>query len=349
MTEKAKLYPYWYILPALLFTGLTTFFPNLFSVILSFTNYSLYHFKACDWIGFDNYRIILASGELSTFLRVFWWTIVWAGVGVGSQLAVGLALALVLNRPNLKGRNFYRTLLIIPWAVPSFITVLMWTGLLNTEYGLVNDVIRNFPGLLPVTVKLVQAVNFCISLFNSAVSQAAAIFHLGAFKLQTFAVNANPAQGTIPWLTDGPWAKVGVLVVNLWLGFPFMMSISLGALQSIPSEVYEASSIDGATKVQQFFKIVLPLLRAPLLPVLISSFAFNFNNFVGIYLLTTGLPPVAGSAAGATDILVSYTYKMAFTLSKFGLACAYAVLIFLLIGSLSATNFKLTGAFDDRK
>jgi maltose/maltodextrin transport system permease protein len=126
------------------------------------------------------------------------------------------------------------------------------------------------------------------------------------------------------------------------------MSISLGALQSIPAELYEAADIDGATKNRQFWAITLPLLRLAIIPVIITSFAFAFNNFIGIYLLTGGGPPVPGSKAGATDILVSYTYKLAFNQFRYGLACAYAVLIFFIIGSLSLLNFKITGAFKEK-
>lgn len=296
---KKKLYPYVYILPAFVFVTMVTLLPNFYSLYLSFTNYSLYHFEKFDFIGFKNFKEILFGAELSVFLNVFYWTCAWAALSVGISLTVGLTLAIILNKPDLKGRSFYRTLLIIPWAVPSFITVLMWAGLLNSNFGTVNVALKSL-GL-----------------------------------------------SALPWLVEPLWAKISVVMVNLWLTFPFMMSISLGALQSIPCELYEAASIDGANKFKQFKKITIPLLRSSLVPVLITSFAFNFNNFVGIYLLTAGGPAVPGSAAGATDILVSYTYKLAFTLSRYGLSCAYAVLIFLIIGTLSLVNFKITGSFKE--
>jgi len=296
-------------------------------------------------VGFKNFRTILLSAELSTFFTVFIWTCIWALGSVALQFGVGLAFALVLNRQNLKGKNIYRTFLIVPWAVPSFITVLMWTGLLNTDYGAINAAIGTIPGLLPIVQGCMAVANFFILVLNKFFGLFMALGgHHGEPLISYLSLNA---KNQIPWLTDAMWAKMGVLLVNLWLGFPYMMSISLGALQSVPGELFEASSLDGASKIEQFRKITMPLLRSSLLPVLITSFAFNFNNFVGIYLLTAGGPAVAGSVAGATDILVSYTYKLAFTLSQFGLACAYAVLIFLLIGTLSTINFKLTGAFKD--
>ncbi len=334
---KNKLYPYFYIAPAVFFVCLIVLFPNIYSFYLSFTNYGLYHFNQYEFIGFRNYAEILGSSEVKTFLSVFWWTLIWSLVSVLGQFVIGLALALVLNKPDLKGKNFYRTLLIVPWAVPSFITVLMWSGLLNTDYGAINAMFSKLPFLMELINLKINVINWFIGGFNS-------IFGGIGLHLEKFTMTPG---GMIPWLTDGPWAKVAVVMVNLWLGFPYMMSVSLGALQGIPGDLYEASSLDGASKVKQFFKITLPMLRSSLLPVIITSFSFCFNNFVGIYLLTAGGPAVAGSVAGATDILVSYTYKLAFTLSQYGMACSYAVLIFILIGSLSAVNFKFTGAFKE--
>lgn len=336
--KTKQLYPYLYIAPAIFFVSLIVLFPNIYSVWLSFTNYGLYHFKEFSWVGLANYKEILGSSELKTFLSVFWWTLVWSVVSVFGQFAIGLAFALILNKKDFKGTNVYRTLLIVPWAVPSFITVLMWAGLLNTDYGSINNAINSIPFMPGLIAGIVSFVNFFIDGFNLIFNTIG--LHLDKFNLTV--------SGFIPWLTSGPWAKTAVVMVNLWLGFPYMMSVSLGALQGIPSELYEASSLDGASKKSQFFKITLPMLRSSMLPVIITSFSFCFNNFVGIYLLTAGGPAVAGSVAGGTDILVSYTYKLAFTLSQYGLACAYAVLIFILIGSLSAVNFKFTGAFKEQ-
>ena len=302
-----KLDPYLYILPAIIFMTALTIFPNLYSFYISFTNYSFpYHYEQYKFIGLANYYDILTGSEIKVFFGIFVWTLIWAIGSVISQAILGLILALILNQKKLGGVKIYRTLFIIPWAIPAFISVLMWGGILNSD-GSIN----------------------------------AMLVFLGI--------------GKVKWLIVPFWAKFSVLLVNLWLGFPFMMSVSLGALQSIPSDVYEAASVDGATKLQQFYKITLPLLRTAMLPVLLTSFAFNFNNFTGIYLLTQGGPPVPGgsdgaTAAGATDILISYTYKLAFGQANtafYGLACAYAVVIFIMIGTLSAVNFKMSGAFEE--
>ena len=162
------------------------------------------------------------------------------------------------------------------------------------------------------------------------------------------APGAAPADTSkIPWLNKSGWSHLAVLMVNVWLAFPFMLTVTLGALQSVPSDVYEAASVDGASPRVQFTRITLPLLRSALLPVLISSFAFNFNQFTAIYLLTQGGPVVPGSEAGATDILITYSYKLAFDLYQYGIACAYAIIIFIVVAGVSGINIKMTGAFDN--
>lgn len=297
MTKRAK--PQLYILPALILMGVLSFIPNLYSVYLAFTNFSLYHYTDFSFIGLNNFTKILSSDELSTFIRVGIWTVQWAFLSVLLSAVVGLFLAIPLNKDNLKGAKIYRTLFIVPWAIPAFISVLMWQGLFNTSNGVINAI--------------VTTIGF----------------------------------SAIPWLDHPQWAKFSVLLVNVWLGYPFMMTICLSALQSIPKSVYEAADIDGASNWLQFKKLTLPLLRTALIPVLISNFAFNFNQFTAIYLLTEGGPAVPGSEAGATDILITYSYKLAFDLYQYGIACAYAVVIFVVVAGLSGINIKMTGAFDD--
>jgi arabinogalactan oligomer/maltooligosaccharide transport system permease protein len=150
----------------------------------------------------------------------------------------------------------------------------------------------------------------------------------------------------VPWLTDPNWARFAVIMVNAWFGYPFMMTACLGALQSIPSDVNEAGMVDGAGLVTRFLKITFPLLRAATLPLIISTFAYNLNNFGAVYLLTAGGPTPPGSNAGATDILPTYTYTLALTLNRYGLACAYAIVIFFFIATLTAVQMKYTRAFE---
>jgi arabinogalactan oligomer/maltooligosaccharide transport system permease protein len=152
----------------------------------------------------------------------------------------------------------------------------------------------------------------------------------------------------IPWLLEPNWARVSVLLVNLWLGFPFMMTITLGALQSIPGELYEAAEIDGANKWRQFWKVTFPMMLNFTLPVVIGSIAFNFNNFNTALLLVNGGPNRTGPfAAGYTDILASVGYKLTVTLNRYALSAALSLVLFVLVAGISLLNMKFTGAFQE--
>ena len=317
MKKNDGLIPYAYLTPALILLGVLSLLPNLYSVYLAFTNYSLYHYNEFEFVGLRNFMKIISGPETATFMRVFLWTLVWAGGSVIFSQAIGIFLAILLNKPDLKGSSFYRTLFIVPWAIPAFISVLMWQGLLNTEFGAFNVILKN--------LGLDHVIQYVLGLMGCDL------------------------QLPIAWLDRVGWAHISVLMVNIWLAFPFQLTVCLGALQSVPTDVYEAADVDGASPWLQFKAITLPLLRSSLLPVLISSFAFNFNQFTAIYLLTAGGPSVPGSDAGATDILITYSYKLAFNSFQYGLACAYAIFIFILVATLSGINFKMTGAFDDIK
>ena len=156
---------------------------------------------------------------------------------------------------------------------------------------------------------------------------------------------------SIPWLTDPTLAKISILFVNLWLGFPYMFLVCTGALQSIPEELEEAATVDGAKPWAVFRLIKLPLLLVTVAPLLIASFAFNFNNFNLIYMLTGGGPrdPEAGVNVGATDILISMVYKVAFTgqTRDYGLASAFSIIIFILVAVIAVVSFKRTKALEE--
>ncbi|PMQ01117.1 MAG: maltose ABC transporter permease MalF [Dictyoglomus sp. NZ13-RE01] len=252
-------------------------------------------------VGWENFKRLIKDERVSKpFFRVFSWTVIWAGVTTLLNFAVGLGLALLMSDKNLRFKSLYRTLLIVPWAIPAFISLLIWVGLLNQEVGVVNRILNSIIGV------------------------------------------------KIPWFLDTFWARVALFIVNLWLGFPYMMTVCLGALQSIPDELYEASKVDGATPRQQFWNITLPLLLTAIGPLLVGSFSFNFNNFNVIYLLTAGRPPMAdvSTVAGTTDILISYTYKLAFEGGRgqdYGLAATISIIVFLIIATISVFNFWISG------
>lgn len=254
-------------------------------------------------VGLDNF--VKAATDTSIrgpLLSVTVWTFVFAFLSVATTFALGLALALLFNDERMRGRKVYRVLVILPYAFPGFLSGLVWMGMLNQDYGFVNQVI-----------------------FGGA---------------------------EIPWLTD-PWiARFSVLFVNLWLGFPYMFLITTGALQAIPTDILEAGRVDGASPWQVFRRLKLPLLMVSVAPVLIAAFAFNFNNFNVIYMLTGGGPRdiSAGVDAGATDLLITLVYKVAFgsgTGRDYGLASAFAIIIFVIVAVISALSFRRTKVLEE--
>jgi arabinogalactan oligomer/maltooligosaccharide transport system permease protein len=168
-----------------------------------------------------------------------------------------------------------------------------------------------------------------------------------------FVNNVILGGAEIPWLTEEFPARMAILLVNLWLGFPYMFLITTGALQAIPAELIESATIDGATPWQILRQIKMPLLLVSIAPLLIASFAFNFNNFTLIYLLTEGGPLDSASSgydAGGTDILITFVYKIAFSSGggqDYGLASAFSILIFFIVATFSLISFRRTRTLED--
>jgi len=257
------------------------------------------------FIGLRNFTTILARAQRS-LIPVFAWNVSFAVLTILINTAFGVLLAVLLNNPDLRFRNLYRTLLIVPWALPNIITIQVWRGFLNENFGVVNRV------------------------------------------LMLFDITPDP----INWLGVAMAAKGAVLLVNLWLGLPFMMTAVLGALSAIPRELYEAAKIDGASAWQGFWGVTAPLLRTALIPITLTGFAFNFNNFNLIFLLTDGGPPVDWGTATArgTDILISWAYNEAFRSQggyAYGLGSAISILIFVITVAVSLVNFRVTGALKE--
>lgn len=249
-------------------------------------------------VGWQNYaRMVLDADFRGPFLAIFGWTVMFSLLTVVLATAIGMLLAVMLNWDDLKGRATYRTLLFLPYAVPGFISILVFKGLFNQNFGEINAILDALFGVKPA------------------------------------------------WFADPLLAKTMLLTVNVWLGYPYIMILCAGLLKAIPADLYEASAIAGAGPLTNFFKITAPLIIKPLAPLLVSAFAFNFNNFVLIALLTDGRPDFLSTKipAGQTDILVSYTYRIAFkdSGSDFGLAAAISTLIFFLVAAMSLINLRL--------
>ena len=291
-----------YLLPAVISIIIFTIIPIVYTIVIAFTDYTMYSQGNIKFVGFANFIEVLTGPFKEVFLPVFGWNIIFAVVSTAGTFFLGLIVAMAVNNPNIKEKSVYRAILIIPWALPATVAILSWQGLLNGSYGAINNLLLNL--------------------------------HL----------ISNP----IPWLTDPTWARVALIIVNIWLGFPYMMNVCLGALGAIPDSYYEAADVDGASKWLQFRKITLPSLAQISYPLLISSIAFNFNNFGSAFLITKGGPPrMATQFAGYTDILASVNYKLSTQFGRFEIASAISIIIFLILGTISYYQMKLSGQFEE--
>jgi arabinogalactan oligomer/maltooligosaccharide transport system permease protein len=296
---------YLYILPAMVGMLVLVFFPFFYGITLSFTDANIYNTNqplTDIWIGLRNYGEILGDFDVIrrengqwtiNYLNFYWtlfFTVVWTICNVTIGVTVGLLLALILNTPKLALRPIYRVLLILPWAMPNYITALIWKGMFHQQYGVINHVIRMFGG-----------------------------------------------EG-LAWFDSPLTSFAAALTTNGWLSFPFMMVVSLGALQSIPAELYEAARVDGASRWQQFLAITLPSLKPALVPAIILSVVWTFNMFNIIYLVTGGEP------SNSTEILVTQAYKYAFERYRYGYAAAYSTVIFGILLLYSVAQNRMSRA-----
>ena len=151
----------------------------------------------------------------------------------------------------------------------------------------------------------------------------------------------------VPWLTDANFTRLALLMVQGWLGFPYIFIVTTGVLQSIPEELYEAATIDGATAIQKFKNITLPLVLYSMAPILITQYTFNFNNFNIIYLFNAGGPAVPNSTAGGTDILVSWIYKLTMQSGQYALAAALTLLLSIFVIGIAIWQFRRTKSFKE--
>ncbi|MDG4656686.1 ABC transporter permease subunit [Ectobacillus antri] len=297
-------FPYLMITPGFVLLVFVVIFPILFVILLGFTNYDLYHSppaKLVDWIGFQNFvELFTLPMWRDTFLSVLGWTIVWTFTATTLQVGLGIFLAIIVNQPDLKGKAIIRTIFILPWAVPAFVSILVFAGMFNESFGAINN-------------------------------QILAMFGI------------DPKQ----WMTDPFWTRTAIILLQTWLGFPFIFAMVTGILQSIPADLYEAATIDGATIWQKFTKITLPLVLYATAPILITQYTFNFNNFNLIYLFNGGGPAVPGQNAGSTDILISWIYSLTMTSSQYGKAAAITLLLSIVVITVALWQFKRTKSFQE--
>ncbi|MEH7444468.1 sugar ABC transporter permease [Bacillus sp. JJ1122] len=297
-------FPYLIMSPGFLLLIFVVVFPIIFVVLLAFTNYDLYHSppaKLVDWVGLKNFfDLFQLESWRQTFFSVLSWTIIWTFVATTFQVALGMFLAILVNQKDVKGKAIIRTVFILPWAVPAFVSILVFAGMFNESFGAINRDILGFFGIDP-----------------------------------------------IPWMTEAMYTKIALILIQTWLGFPFIFAMTTGVLQSIPEELYEAATVDGASNFQKFKNITLPLVLFATAPILITQYTFNFNNFNIIYLFNGGGPAVPGGNAGGTDILISWIYKLTMTSAQYSKAAAITMLLSLIVIGVALWQFKRTKSFQE--
>lgn len=285
--------PYLYILPAAIVLGIITFYPIAYQVWMSFTNYTNRNLRgrAPEYVGLDNFKRILTNDlGIANFdiYRILLFNVTWTLVNVLLHVAIGIAIALMLNRRDIIGKRFFRSLYILPWAMPPLVVSIIWRNMFNREFGAINLLLGSIG--VPNDIRWLESTH-----------------------------------APIPFLSFLPLSFYAVLIVNVWLGWPFMMVIATGALQSIPGDLYEAARIDGASRAQQFWDITAPLLRPAMVPAIMYGSILTFNQFNVIYFITGGGPQ------GRTEILVTQAYRLVSEQRLYGVAAAFSIIIFFIL------------------
>ncbi|KML06140.1 carbohydrate ABC transporter permease [Rossellomorea marisflavi] len=297
-------FPYLIMSPGFLLLIFVVIFPIIFVILLAFTNYDLYHSppaKLVDWVGIQNFvDIFKIDIWRETFVTVLAWTLVWTLGATTLQVALGIFLAIIVNQKDLKGKAIIRTVLILPWAIPAFVSILVFAGMFNESFGAINRDILGFFGI----------------------------------------------EG-LPWMTEPLFSRIALIMIQMWLGFPFIFAMTTGVLQSIPDELYEAATVDGASAVQKFKNITLPLVLFATAPIIITQYTFNFNNFNVIYLFNGGGPALTGQNAGGTDILISWIYRLTMTSAQYSKAAAITLLLSIIVITVAIWQFKKTKSFQE--
>lgn len=300
--RKAML-PFLYLLPAFIVMSVITFYPLLYQVIISFTDFQtkdlLLQLSSPNLhrVGLQNYIDIITGGlpvQNFEFFRVLTYNIWWALTNVLVHVPAGILIAVMLNTPGLWGKRIYRAIYVLPVVIPPIVVGTVWRNIFDEQYGAMNQfltaVVHLFGQVDPVHIRWL-----------------------------------NEYAPPIPWLLpNGPLtlAYYAMMIANFWLGWPFMALVATGALQSIPKDLYEAASIDGASGSQQFWNITAPLLRPAMIPAAVYGFTLSFNLFNFVFFMSGGGP------ARSTEILVTFAYDLVRNLRLYGVAAAFSVIVF---------------------
>ena len=301
-----KAFAYIVLLPIAILFVFVVVMPIIFACLTAFLNYNRDHLppgNLLSWVGLENFKKLFDVPIWSnTFFHVLLWTIVWAVAVTLITYFLGLFQAMILNHKSVRGKKIFQTILILPWAIPQVISLMVFRNMFNGQFGPINE----------------------------------------------FLLDAGIITERISFLTDPVLAKITVICVAVWLGFPMFMVMMLGVFANIDQTLYEAAAIDGANKLQIFRRIQLPLVLLATAPLLVMNMAANFNGFGLIYFLTKGGPiNPSYQFAGDTDILISWIYKLTLDQQMYNMAAVMSVLIFIFIGAVSFWNFKRTTSFKE--
>lgn len=304
-------FPYLLTIPAYILMLFAIVFPVVVTILIVFTNYDFQHIppaKLIEWTGFETFNSIFnLTTYRETFGAVFSWTVIWTLFATTLQVGLGIFLAILMNQPFIKFRRFFGVILLLPWAVPAFISILTFSNMFNPSAGAINS-------------QVIPFINNFIPFLEI------------------------PA---LAWKTDPFWTKVALISIQGWLGFPYIYVLTTSILQSIPGEWYEAASIDGASPIQKFRFITFPHILSVAAPVLITQYTGNFNNFTMIYLFNEGGPGSVGNNAGTTDILISWVYKLTTGQSpQYNVSSAITIIISTIVIVISLIIFKYSNAFE---
>jgi len=301
---RKAILPYLYLVPAFAVMAIITFYPLIYQLIVSFTDFQTKDLRLglaspqLHYIGLKNYIDILTGGlpvQNFEFFRVLIYNFWWALTNVMVHVPAGVVIAVLLNTQGLWFRKIYRAIYILPVVVPPIVVATVWRNIFDVQYGAMNQFLT---------------------------AMAHFFGRVDPVQIRWLTEYAPP----IPWLLPTgplPLAYYAMMIANFWLGWPFMTVVATGALQSIPKDLYEAASIDGATGPQQFWNITVPLLRPAMIPAAVYGFTTSFNLFAFVFFMTGGGP------ARSTEILVTFAYDLVRNLRLFGAAAAFSVFIFI--------------------
>ncbi|WP_081687724.1 carbohydrate ABC transporter permease [Glycomyces tenuis] len=292
--------------PGLVLIVFMSVLPITFGVLVAFTDYNrdnLPPMNLVDWVGFDTFAQIFSVPSWSgTFFGVLTWTLVWAVLATATTYCAGFLLAVLLASKKVRFPRAWRTIFLLPWAVPALVSALVFRAMFNGQFGPISQ----------------------------------------------FLVDIGLTDERVYWFTDPSnpnLARAVVLLVNLWLGFPFFMALVGGVLTNIPDSYYEAARIDGAGPLQQLRYITIPIVQRTCTPLLVLAFVAAFNNFGLVYFLTEGGPDnVDYRFAGSTDLLVTWLFKLTLDNRLYNIGAVMSIIVFFIVGTISVWNLKRSRA-----